>query len=86
MDDHLEKMTDQDITHCMRRMHFSQSQAYIAKQLCQLGASLVSRHQIFRARPAALLKNRVWTRSSVKLGLNHTSISACRTNQIAQVK
>ena len=32
-------------------------------------------------------KNRVWTRSLVKLGLNHTSVVACcRTNQIAQVK
>ena len=28
--------------------------------------SLVPRHQIFRARPAALSKNRVWTRSLVK--------------------
>ena len=50
--------------------------------------SLVSSpDQIFHTRPAALSKNRVWTRSPVKLGLNHTSISAhCRTNQIAQVK
>ena len=30
--------------------------------------SLVPRHQIFRARPAALLKNRVWTLSLRKLG------------------
>ena len=51
------------------------------------GPSLIPRHPIFRARPAALSKNRVWTRSLVKLGLNHTSVSAhCRTNQIAQVK
>ena len=42
--------------------------------------------QIFRAHPAVLSKNRVWTRSPVKLGLNHTSVSArCCTNQIAQV-
>ena len=50
-------------------------------------ASLVPRHQIFRARSAALSKNRVWTRSLVKLGRNYTSVVACcRTNQIAQVK
>ena len=49
--------------------------------------SLVPRHQIFRARPAALSKNRVWTSSLVKLGRNYTSVvSCCRTNQIAQVK
>ena len=49
--------------------------------------TISSPDQIFRARPAALSKNRVWTRSPVKLGLNRTSISArCRTNQIAQVK
>ena len=49
--------------------------------------SLVPRHQIFRARPAALSKNRVWTPSLVKLGRNYTSVvSCCRTNQIAQVK
>ena len=49
--------------------------------------SLVPRHQIFRARPAALSKNRVWTPSLVKLGHNYTSVvSCCRTNQIAQVK
>ena len=30
--------------------------------------SLVPRHPIFRARPAALSKNRVWTRSLRKLG------------------
>ena len=42
---------------------------------------------IFRARPAALSKNRVWTPSLVKLGRNYTSVvSCCRTNQIAQVK
>ena len=35
----------------------------------------------------ALSKNRVWTYSLVKLGRNHTSVSACcHTNQIAQVK
>ena len=49
-----------------------------------LAASLVTRHQIFRARPAALSKNRVhWA-----LGRNHTSVcvsTCCRTNQIAQV-
>ena len=28
---------------------------------CQCYSSLVPRHQIFRARPAALSKNRVWT-------------------------
>ena len=39
---------------------------------------------LVRARPAALSKNRFWTRS---LGRNYTSILACcRTNQIAQVK
>ena len=49
--------------------------------------SLVPRHKIFRARPAALSKNRVWTPSLVKLGRNYTSVaSCCRTNQIAQVK
>ena len=49
--------------------------------------SLIPRYPIFRVRPAALSKNRVWTRSLVKLGLNHTSVLACcRTNQIAQVK
>ena len=52
-----------------------------------LHASLVPRHQIFCARPAALLKNRVWTRSQVKLGRNYTSVvGCCRTNQIVQVK
>ena len=56
-------------------------------KLFQALSSLVPRHPIFRARPAALSKNRVWTRSLVKLGLNHTSVVACcRTNQIAQVK
>ena len=30
--------------------------------------SLIPRHQIFRARPAALSKNRVWTLSLRKLG------------------
>ena len=49
--------------------------------------SLVPRHQIFRVRPAALSKNRVWTPSLVKLGRNYMSVvSCCRTNQIAQVK
>ena len=49
--------------------------------------SLVPRHPIFRACHAALSKNRIWTRSLVKLGLNHMSVLACcRTNQIAQVK
>ena len=49
--------------------------------------SLLPRRQIFRARPVALSKNRVWTRSLVKLGHNHMSVSACcRTNQIALVK
>ena len=49
--------------------------------------SLVPRHQIFCAHPAALSKNRVWTLSLVTLGRNHMSVSACcRTNQIAQVK
>ena len=49
--------------------------------------SLVPRHQIFRVRPAALSKNRVWTPSLVKLGRNYTSVVSCsRTNQIAQVK
>ena len=49
--------------------------------------SLVSRHQIFRARLAALSKNRVWTPSLVELGCNYTSVSACcSTNQIAQVE
>ena len=49
--------------------------------------SLVPRHQVFRTCPAALSKNRVWTRSLVKLGRNHTSVLVCcRTNQIAQVK
>ena len=42
---------------------------------------------IFRAHPAALSKNRVWTRSLVKLGRNYTSVVACcRTNQIAEVE
>ena len=44
---------------------------------------------IFCAHPAALSKNRVWTRSLplVKLGSNHTGVTTCcRTNQIAQVK
>ena len=49
-------------------------------------SSLVPRHQIFHARPAALSKNRVWTPSLVKLGRNYTSVVSCRTNQIAQVK
>ena len=54
---------------------------------CLLSPCLIPRHQIFRACPAALSKNRVWTCSLVKLGCNHTSTSACcRTNQIAQVK
>ena len=35
---------------------------------CQLFTSLVPRHQIFRAHPAALSKNRVWTLSLRKLG------------------
>ena len=49
--------------------------------------SLFPRHQILRVRPAALLKNRVWTHSLVKLRRNHTSVSACCcTNQIFQVK
>ena len=49
--------------------------------------SLVPRHPIFHTRPAALSKNRVWTRSLVKLRLNLTTVLACcRTNQIAQVK
>ena len=49
--------------------------------------SLVPRLQIFRVRPAALSKNRVWTLSLVKLGRNYTSVvSCCRINQIAQVK
>ena len=52
-----------------------------------MGGSLVPRHQIFRARPVALSKNRVWTRSLVKLGRNYMSVVACcHTNQIAQVK
>ena len=52
-----------------------------------LSPCLIPRHQIFCTCPAALSKNRIWTRSLVKLGCNHTSISACcRTNQIAQVK
>ena len=39
--------------------------------------------QIFRAHPAVLSKNRVWTCSLVKLGHNHTSVLArCRTYQI----
>ena len=43
--------------------------------------SLVPRHQIFRAHPAVLSKNRVCTRSLVKLGRNYTSVVACcRTN------
>ena len=54
---------------------------------CLGTTSLVPRHQIFRARPAALSKNRVWTPSLVKLGCNYTSVvSCCRTNQIAPVK
>ena len=40
--------------------------------------SLIPRHQIFCERLAALSKN-----SLVKLGRNHMSVSACRTNQIA---
>ena len=36
--------------------------------LFRSGGSLVPRHPIFRARPAALSKNRVWTRSLRKLG------------------
>ena len=49
--------------------------------------SLLPRRQILRARPVALSKNRVWTHSLVKLGCNHTNVSACcRTNQIALVK
>ena len=51
-----------------------------------LHLSLVPRHQVFHARPVALSTNRVWTRSLVKLGHNHTSVLACCcTNQIAQV-
>ena len=58
---------------------------YMSKDIAKL--SLVPRHKIYRARPAALSKNRVWTPSLVKLGRNYTSIvSCCRTNQIAQVK
>ena len=49
-------------------------------------SSLLPRHQIFCACPAALSENRVWTHSLVKLGCNYMSVSACcRTNQIAQV-
>ena len=57
-------------------------------KIYQALSSLVPSHQIFRARPAALPKNRVWTPSQVNiLGHNYTSIvSCCRTNQIAQVK
>ena len=38
------------------------------KKKIALRTSLVPRHQIFRARPAALSKNRVWTLSLRKLG------------------
>ena len=38
-------------------------------------SSLVPRHQIFHARPAASSKNRVWTLSLVKLGRNHMNMS-----------
>ena len=67
--------------HAMRGVHIYD------KIIITIVPSLVPRHQIFRARPAALSKNRVWTRSLVKLGRNHTSVLACcRTNQIVQVK
>ena len=66
-------------------IYLNPSSVYISKG--RVSSSLVPRHPIFRARPAALSKNRVWTRSLVKLGLNHTSVLACcHTNQIAQVK
>ena len=69
-----------------RHAHLSSGRKVI-KYECQYVPSLVPRHQIFRARPAALSKNRVWTLSLVKLGRNYTSVvSCCRTNQIAQVK
>ena len=45
----------------------------------------LSPDQFFRACPVALLKNRIWTRSLVKLGHNYKSVPACcHTNQIAQ--
>ena len=76
------QQSEELVPHELARKHDASLQ-----RVCTVTDSLVSRHQIFRARHAALSKNRVWTPSLVKLGRNYTSVvSCCRTNQIAQVK
>ena len=49
-------------------LRHSHDKLFQALLLFHTGSSLVSRHPIFHARPAALSKNRVWTLSLRKLG------------------